>query len=523
MLKVMYLSCNPEVPPHSYWDHGTIQHMFERFEHTVYELSEIPEDSGGAVVVIPARNQASDVEKINNEISKLGWCQVILTGDEESVFPWRELRHPNMRVWIMSPKIGAHDDAAFRIGSGFRYEQPQLLREVGYQDRSLDFFFAGQITHPIRQECAEQLRQIPNGRLLETHGFGQGMDHREYIDSLAKAKFIPSPSGPATPDNFRLYEALEAGCIPIADGGDYWPYLFGEEVPFPIVSKWSVLPGLMPALLKDWKHRSNVVFSWWSMYKRRMADKLEDQVTTLSGERPVRHGDDITVVIPTNATISAPSTELIERTIASVREQLPDSEIIVTFDGLKPEAAELKEAYDEYTHRMLWKMAHEYTNIVPIVFDNFSHQTLMMKEALKHVRTKFVLYVEHDAPLRGDIPWGALKEVVSSGYAHTIRFHHEDRILDEHKYLQLDDSPIEVLGQPLIRSQQYSQRPHLTTADHYRYLANTYFDDQPRFIEHVLYGVMLQKDWQEFRYHIYAPPGNMLRSWHLDGRRYTGE
>ena len=29
---------------------------------------------------------------------------------------------------------------------------------------------------------------------------------------------IPCPSGPATPDSFRLWEALEAGCVPIADG-----------------------------------------------------------------------------------------------------------------------------------------------------------------------------------------------------------------------------------------------------------------------------------------------------------------
>jgi hypothetical protein len=64
-----------------------------------------------------------------------------------------------------------------------------------------------------------------------------------------------APSSPETPDAFRLSEALEAGCIPIADcrvlaskdntdfGDDYWTWFFGEEPPFPVLSDYKQLHG----------------------------------------------------------------------------------------------------------------------------------------------------------------------------------------------------------------------------------------------------------------------------------------
>lgn len=522
-LNVIYLSMKEECSKTGYYDHGLLnEYLLPQFDCEYHEVDTIPEDLRGGVVVIPARMQADIVPQLNNELAKLEWAVVILTGDEESVFPWRELRHSRMLVWVMSPRQGVHDDAEYRIGSGYRMEAPELLKQIGLQDRTLDFFFAGQVTHPKREQCASQLRNMPNGKLVETKGFAQGMGYQEYLTYMAQAKFVPCPSGPATPDTFRLYEALEAGCVPIGDSGGYWPYLFGEEVPFPIVSDWSVLPTLMPELLKEWPHNSNRVFSWWQSKKRKMADRLEGNIATLSGEKPTRKGDEITAIIPTCPIPSAPSTEVIDETITSIRENLPDSEIIVMFDGVKPELAERKPAYDEYTRRLLWRIKNEYTNVIPILFEQHNHQSLMTKEVLKLIRTPLLLFMEHDTPFTGEIPWEDIKEVVKSGYAHVVRFHHETHILAEHQYLQLDKHPQDVMGVPLIRSRQWSQRPSLIEAEFYRRIADKYFDDQPRFIEHVMYGPLIQNDWAEFRYHIYAPQGSILRSLHRDGARYIG-
>lgn len=519
-LNVIYLSVKEETPPNDYWDMGFLnEYLFNQFKHQKYEVAIIPADIHGAVVVIPARAQGDSVEKINTELAKLAWCIVILTGDEEHVFPWRDLVHPRMLVWIMSPKQGTHDDAAFRIGSGYRSDAPSILKKAGLRNRDIDWFFSGQVTHDARIQCVKALKEIPNGILIETHGFGQGVEYKEYLESMARSKFVACPSGPVSPDNFRLYEALEAGCIPIADGGDYWSYLFGEPVPFPVLTDWSKLPELLPGLLNNYQPLANRVFAWWQLYKRRVADRLEAQVKSCDGVIE-RVTDDMTVLIPTTHMPSNPSNEVIDKTIDSVREQVPNSEIIVMIDGLRPEVSEFLPDYNEAIRRLLHDIKYKYKHTIPLYFDQYSHQSLMTKKALKIITTPLLLFVEHDTPIVRDIDWKGIKEVVRSNYAYQIRLSHEGRILPEHEYLMLDPVAELVHGVPLIRTKQWSQRPHVSTTDFYRYILDKYHDDQPRFIEHVMYGILLHGDWSEFRTHIYAPPGDIQRTIHLDGKRY---
>lgn len=519
-LNVVYLSVKKETPCRHYWDMGFLdEYLFPQFHHTKHEVNEIPEGLDGAVVVIPARAQADSVEQINAELKKMRWCIVILTGDEEHDFPWRDLRHDRMLVWIMSPKKGVHDDAAFRIGSGYRAEAPELLEGFGLTDRPFDWFFAGQITHEARESCATQLRNMEGGRLLETHGFGQGMAYDMYLEHMANAKFVPCPSGPVSPDNFRLYEALEAGCIPIGDGGDYWSYLFGEPVPFPVLTDWAKLPEILPSLLNNYQPLANKVFAWWQLYKRRVADKLFEQVLSCNGEIR-RVTDDVTAIMPTTHMPSNPSTEVIEQTLDSIVEQMPNSEIIVMIDGLRPEVSEFVQDYEEATRKLLHQLKYKYPHAIPMRFDQYSHQSLMTRQALKIISTPLILFVEHDTPITRDIDWAGIKEIVKSNYAYQVRLSHEGRILEEHQYLMLDKEPQLVHGVPLIRTIQWSQRPHLSTTDFYRYILRRYHDDEPRFIEHVMYGILLHGDWNEFRTHIYTPPGDIQRTIHLDGRKY---
>lgn len=228
---------------------------------------------------------------------------------------------------------------------------------------------------------------------------------------------------------------------------------------------------------------------------------------------------EIVVLIPTTAMPSQPSTEVIDRTLTSIRENLPDSEIIVMFDGLKPDLLDKRPAYEEYIQRLLWKMNYEWHGVIPLIFDQWSHQSLMTKQALTMVTTPFILFVECDAPLTGEIPWNELMEVVRAGYANVIRFHHEAQIHPEHQHLMLDKKPTTIMGVPLLRSRQWSGRPHLASTEFYRDIANRYWDSQPRFIEHIMYGLLDTGGWEQFRLHIYAPKGTLVRSLHIDGRR----
>lgn len=234
--------------------------------------------------------------------------------------------------------------------------------------------------------------------------------------------------------------------------------------------------------------------------------------------------NDITVLIPVSPIPSHPSTEVIDQTIASIRERLPDSEIIIMFDGLPAWSAEFKTAYDEFTQALLYKI-NSMSNATPIVFDRHMHQSGMTREALKLVRTPLILFSEQDTPLHNDIPFEQLTEVVRSGYANLIRFHHEASILEDHKHLMLDHEPIDILGQPFLRTRQWSQRPHLASTQYYRDICEKYWDNEPRFIEHIMYGRVAEggDNYDEHRLHIYAPEGTLVRHKHIDGRRMGAE
>jgi hypothetical protein len=292
---VVWLSYHkPEIIARGYWDQGLLEDIFKQGEYNHLDSTNEVPDGEGAIVIINGRTHIEDAEKITADIFRLRWCLFIDTGDEEANFPWRDVKHPLMRVWMMLPRMNQHDDTHFKLPNGYRPTTRDVLRRVGYQKRDIDYFFAGQVNHPRREQCVAALEEIipqfPNGVILKTDGFGkEAINYDGYLSYMARAKIVPCPSGIESPDNFRLYEALEAGCLPVVDAFStnfqthgFWRYLFGDDIPFPIVSYWDKLPSMMPQLLAEWPERSAKCFAWWQQKKREIKYQLIDDVKELS-------------------------------------------------------------------------------------------------------------------------------------------------------------------------------------------------------------------------------------------------
>ncbi|MFG1794149.1 hypothetical protein [Nocardia sp. NPDC049149] len=239
-------------------------------------------------------------------------------------------------------------------------------------------------------------------------------------------------------------------------------------------------------------------------------------------------GSPITVVVTTSPIPSQPSTRIIDETIASVRHHLPDSEIILCHDGVRPEQEARRGAYELYMQRVLWKADHEWGNVLPLIFDEHLHQAVCTKRALEQVRTPLILFVEGDTPLCADreIPWTEISDVILAGDANLVRFSHEASVLDVHRHLALDSEPQKVRGVPMTRTIQWSSRPHLASAAWYRELLDRWFpNDEKNFIEETVYGRLVsayERDgdmgWLNWRTFIYTPEGDIKRSYHSDGR-----
>jgi len=532
-IPVKFLNFNKESPSKGYWDMYLLEKFFSNKPFKVLDDDDIELEM---IVVIPARHNYDHIDQINNYLAALNGVLLIIAGDEEGLFELDKIKHPNMKLWLMTPQAGREYKNVDRfIGEGVTPHTELLPKEPPVKD--VRWFFSGQVTHGRRFECVNTLQAINDhtehkGQLNKTDGFTKGLSVEEYISKMATARVIPCPSGPVTPDTFRFYEALESGCIPIADvysssnsNSNYWALLFGENFPFPTIKEYNDLQDLINYYNDTFEVNSNKVFAWWIMYKRNLKNGLIDDFESISSFRKNTNG--ITAIIPTSPSKLHPDTSIIEESIKSIRAHLPTEEIIITFDGVRKEQEHLTEQYNEYIRRVLWKINREYTNIVPILFENHTHQVGMMREALKHVRTDKILYVEHDTPLTADMPidFESVSKMIDTKTADLIRFHFEAFIPKEHDSLIVSE-PINHFGMDYVKTIQWSQRPHVASVEFYNRVLQHFSPDAISFIEDWLHSVVINaykieqmQGWNRFKIWIYHPKGgNIKRSYHTDGR-----
>ncbi len=62
--------------------------------------------------VVPGQHHADprSVEWLNEDMARSERVLLILHGDECSVFPWRDVEHPDVRMWVMTPRSSVHGD-----------------------------------------------------------------------------------------------------------------------------------------------------------------------------------------------------------------------------------------------------------------------------------------------------------------------------------------------------------------------------------------------------------------------------
>jgi len=503
-MKPMVLQIKPELKGKTYWDHEFIKDIF----------ADIPQ-TDRKVIVIPGKYQYDVIEELNEVINNFKKVLIIIASDEEGKFNVNKLKHDDMIVYSQCGNGGLMFPLGYTPGTR------KIIKEIGLKEKTMDWFFAGQITHPRREMMAKQLRPLDNGWVKETDGFAKGLTKTEYITNLAHAKTVPCPSGAVSTESFRLYEALEAGACPIADDvkplqsyrAKYWQKLFGD-VNFPTYYD----PADIPMLIKksvNYPNMNNKVMAWWINKKHQLKEQLKRQLGVLK--------DEVMVVIPVSPIPSHPDTAMIEETIASIRVHMPDAPIIITFDGVRKEQGHRRVDYEEFQRRLLWKINFEHKNILPVIFDEHMHQSGMMKTILASTDTPMILYVEHDTPLTPDrsIDWDKCKDYIRSGKSNVIRFHFEAHIPEVHKYL--------MFGEPedgMQKTAQWSQRPHLASRGIYEVIMCLMDKDANCFIEDFAYGKFETlcreqglKGWDKWKVHIYHPEGDIKRSYNLDGRK----
>lgn len=279
--------------PTGHWDANMLTQLFDNELYpTGSEFKRYdgypPVRLGGVVVVIPGRYWSGEenARAISNAIRQHPWVLAIRISDEENVFDVNAIEHPNIRWWIQTPRTDVDYGDAYLFGVGYTPHFNNLGSGVPLRD--IDVFIAAQNTHERRNQCFDQLLNMQGDSLvMATEGFTKGAEPDRYATMMCTAKVAPAPSGPATPDTFRTYEALQAHSIPIADditpaydSEGYWRTLY-PDTPMPILTKYDQLPGYLNDALEDYPRLANRVTAWWISEKRRMARRLKTDLEAL--------------------------------------------------------------------------------------------------------------------------------------------------------------------------------------------------------------------------------------------------
>lgn len=232
----------------------------------------------------------------------------------------------------------------------------------------------------------------------------------------------------------------------------------------------------------------------------------------------------ITVIVPSSPCPSHPSIAMIEETITSVAQRFSEAEFIVTCDGVRESYEHRRKDYSRYL-RDLNDRFWDQDNVKIVAYDTPRHQSGMLARALPDVKTRLLMYVEHDCPLTGDVPEDLIASAVLSGDADVVRLYPFTSIEPEHEHMMLEHQVVGD-GLPARRTWQWSQRPHVASVSYYRSVIEPMLDDRrPRFIEEMMASVCSTAfvewgmlGWYRHRLVIFEPEGNVQRSLHTDGR-----
>lgn len=481
--------------PGDYWHDTIIRDLITR----------IPEWEHPNLLVTPGHFR--DADAINRFLEGKPWIVWIL-GDEEGDCPFWSVRAP---VWKQFPNPHHPYWPDRVLPLGYTPHTRPALEALGLPEEKSGWVLTGQNTNERRKAAFTALERIDPTRINPSPTFAGGIDPTEYMRQLWEAEWAPSPAGNVRADSFRMWEALEAGAVPILDATtphhdrDVWAETLGEH-PFRVVNDWNDIGAILetPAPMA----RAGV---WYTRYKRDLVKTLLSDWHELEGPPWDPPHIRISTVITASPLPSHPDFSILAETVESVRAQLPGQEICIAFDGPR----EPDPIYEEHIRRVAW-WANQYWPEVWLHYSGiWKHQAGTLKDVIDEF-DQALLVVEADTPLTGHIPWDQLVAALYVKDFNLIRFHYDASIHPDHMYLTRGKA--KSCGQDFMRTVQYSQRPHLTTVDYYRDLLGIVPDTARTYVEDCVYGPIANSPWEHNKLGIFTPPGDIKRSYHLDGR-----
>jgi hypothetical protein len=181
-----------------------------------------PKNKEGAVLLdncIVVTNNSESYEYIEALDRANKKYAVILLSDETLTEPMFYLSSPNCIYAArnyFSPRYW-RDDKVFTFGLGHRHKfEHYVTPKVLASKRRRMWSFAGSLKADRIQafDCFKDIKPYQLN-IIEFFNDSKGLTTEEYADLLSDTVFCLAPQGGCNLDSFRIYEALEAGSIPV--------------------------------------------------------------------------------------------------------------------------------------------------------------------------------------------------------------------------------------------------------------------------------------------------------------------
>lgn len=217
-------------------------------------------------------------------LAGLGPFGVIHLSDEEgldgdALYPqlppgtvvWRNFpypRFPNARVFPIGPR------------AEFLEASLAVAAAVPASSRAYPWAFMGTLWSSGSRTLAASLflRALPQGFFFGGSRFGQGLPPRAYRQQLLASAFALCPEGDRHLDTFRLYESLQAGCIPVlVDQRAMASALLGPHTVLPVFASWPQALCWVRQLLADPVELDATqarVGAWWRQHRGALAGAM---------------------------------------------------------------------------------------------------------------------------------------------------------------------------------------------------------------------------------------------------------
>lgn len=175
---------------------------------------------------------------------------IVLLSDENLCDPCEWLHDPNcvslIRNYVNPTQITHPKVKVF--GLGYKRKFADICKSLN-SERETTWCFAG-TAHGERAQMLEIFKDYGTSVVHYCSGFGaaDSLKTEEYAQTLKNSVFALCPPGQDSNDTFRVYEALEAGCIPVTlrrskqfdIHPSYWHGVFRGEfnIPFIYAENW---------------------------------------------------------------------------------------------------------------------------------------------------------------------------------------------------------------------------------------------------------------------------------------------